>query len=98
MWWAEMGAKVARDGAWCLHQVYPCFTYGADQVAIYIGFTCICAGAQVERKSTEMLTVAMKCSAGKEQVSKGMKGEKAGGIYFPITAVQVDLQPLLFSR
>ncbi len=27
--------------------------------------------------------------AGKEQVSKAMKGEKAGGIYFPITAVQV---------
>lgn len=27
--------------------------------------------------------------AGKEQVSKAMKGEKAGGIFFPITAVQV---------
>ncbi|BDA41079.1 hypothetical protein COCOBI_01-7340 [Coccomyxa sp. Obi] len=27
-------------------------------------------------------------TSGKEQVSKAMKGEKAGGIYFPITAVQ----------
>ena len=26
--------------------------------------------------------------AGKEQVSKAMKGEKAGGFFFPITAVQ----------
>jgi len=53
-----------------------------------------CAGAQVIQKSIEILTAAVKCPAGKEQVSKGMKGEKAGGIYFPITAVQVDLQVL----
>ena len=27
--------------------------------------------------------------AGKDQVNKAMKGEKASGLYFPITAVQV---------
>ncbi len=41
-------------------------------------------------KSTERLVIlSIVDLAGKEQVSKAMKGEKAGGIYFPITAVQV---------
>ena len=34
-------------------------------------------------------TAILLYGAGKGQVSKAMKGEKAGGIYFPITAVQV---------
>ncbi len=28
-------------------------------------------------------------NAGKDQVNKAMKGEKANGLYFPIAAVQV---------
>ena len=30
-------------------------------------------------------------AAGKEQVNKAMKGEKASGLYFPIAAVQVGV-------
>ena len=29
--------------------------------------------------------------AGKDQVNKAMKGEKANGLYFPIAAVQVGV-------
>lgn len=78
-----------RDGDLCSHQVLLTLSALIHNLSSVKSRWCMMS---MER----LVTLHSVDLAGKEQVSKAMKGEKAGGIYFPITAVQVHPSRLPF--